>query len=103
MEDKYYGRQVTSLKIYILAIPEDIITRFYSKKICWALLIFINRKDFLQRRTEKFKDINKKIPYHKEIDPTTWVGAMNKILYSYTNPRTGVPVAYEAIWPMVSK
>lgn len=71
MEDKYYGRQVTSLKIYILAIPEDIITRFYSRKSVGLYSIFRNRKDFSPKKNRKFKDINKKIPYHKEIDPTT--------------------------------
>ena len=34
-------------KIYVLAIPEDIITRLYSTKSVGLYSIFINRKDFL--------------------------------------------------------
>ena len=34
-------------KIYVLAIPKDIITRLYSRKSAGLYSIFINRKDFL--------------------------------------------------------
>lgn len=89
-------------KIYVLATPVDIITRLYSRKSVGLYSIFINRKNFLYRRTENFKAINK-IPCHTEVDPRNWVGAMNKISYhKETDPRTWVPLAYESIWLIVS-
>lgn len=68
-----------------MATLADTTTRLYSRKFDGLYCIFINRKDFLYRRTDIFKAINKKIPCHIKTDLRNWVS-----------------LAYESIWPTIS-